>query len=99
MTPQALIETTLMMGLLVLAGGGWATLYCLARLRSRAALRYAARGCYALALALAAAIAVLTPLAPGWKLLIVASALAYAAIPPITLRWLQGLHEEEELRR
>lgn len=98
MTPVALIQTTVLMGLLVLAGGAWAVLYCLARTRARSGLLRAARGCYALALVLALAIATLTPLAPGWKLLIVASALAYAAIPPITLRYLQGLHEEPEAR-
>lgn len=98
MTPAALILTTTLMGLLVLAGGSWAVLYCLARLRAQPALLHAARGCWALALALAAAIALATPLALGWKLLIVASALAYAAIPPITLRWLQALHEEPEAR-
>lgn len=98
MTPESLIQTTVLMGLLVLAGGAWAVLYCLGQVRGDARLSRAARACYALALALALAIAVLTPLALGWKLLIIASALAYAAIPPITLRYLQGLHEEPEVR-
>lgn len=98
MTPVALIQTTVLMGLLVLAGGAWAVLYCLARTRAQPRLLQAARGCYALALAIALAIALLTPLAPGWKLLVLASALAYAAIPPITLRYLQGLHDEPEVR-
>ena len=94
MTPESLIQTTVLMGLLVLAGGAWAVLYCLGRVRAAPRLARAARGCYALALA----IALLTPLTLGWKLLILASALAYAAIPPITLRYLQGLHEEPEVR-
>lgn len=97
MTPAAVIQTTVLMGLLVLAGGAWAVLYCLGQVRAAPRLARAARGCYALALALALAIALLTPLDFGWKLLIVASALAYAAIPPITLRYLRGLHEEPEV--
>lgn len=96
MTPVALIQTTLMMGLLVLAGGAWSLLYCLARTRARADLMHVALGCYAIALSLAIAIAVYSPLHAGWKLLILASALAYAGIPPMTLRYLQQTHEGEE---
>ena len=96
MTPEALIRTALMMGLLVLAGGAWSLLYCLGKTRARPAWLHAARGCYAIALGLAIAIAVQSPLSPGWKLLILASALAYAGIPPMTLRYLQHTHEGEE---
>ena len=96
MTPQALIETTVMMGLLVLAGGAWGVLYCVGRVRARKDLVRAGIASYALALALALAIAVISPLDFGWKLLIIGSALAYAAIPPITLRYLERLHADEE---
>jgi len=96
MTPEALIRTTLMMGLLVAAGGAWALLYCLGRTRARSDLMHAALGCYAVALGLAIAIGIYSPLAIGWKLLILASALAYAGIPPVTLRYLRKTHEGEE---
>ncbi|HEX7328856.1 MAG TPA: hypothetical protein VF428_09990 [Casimicrobiaceae bacterium] len=96
MTPGALIETTVLLGLLALAGGAWGVLYCLGRMRARRDLTRAALACYALALALAVAIGALTPLDFGWKLLIIASALAYAAIPPITLHHLERLHDQPE---
>jgi len=98
MTPDALIRTTVLMGLLVLAGGGWGVLYCLARVRARRDLLRAGAACYALVLVLALAICALSPLDVGWKLLIVASALAYAVIPPVTMRHLERLHAEEEAR-
>ena len=44
---------------------------------------------------LAAAIVALTPLHYGWKALVVASAAAYLAIPPITWRYLTRLHRGE----
>jgi len=97
MTPEALIQTTVMMGLLVLAGGAWGVLYCLGRARARRDLLRAGYCCYALALALALAIGLLSPLTLGWKLLILASALAYAAIPPVTLRYLERLHDDSEV--
>jgi hypothetical protein len=50
---------------------------------------------YAVALGLAVAIAILTPLDFKWKVLILASGLAYAFIPPMTLRYLQALRSEE----
>ena len=31
MTPEALIQTTVLMGLLVLSGGAWGVLYCLGK--------------------------------------------------------------------
>lgn len=95
MTPWAVIETTILMGLLVLAGGVWAILYCLGRSRARKDLLWAAVASYAMALAIAIAIAVDTPLDLKWKLLIIVSALAYAGIPPMTLRYLERLHSEE----
>jgi len=96
MTPEALIQTALMMGLLVAAGSAWSLLYCLGKTRARSDLMHAALGCYAIALGLAIAIAIDSPLSIGWKLLILVSALAYAGIPPMTLRYLQRTHEGEE---
>lgn len=95
MSPFELIETALLLGLFVAAGGGYCGLYAIGRLRGRAGLVYAGRACWAVAFALALAIAVLTPLDAGWKLLILASAAVYAVIPPVTWRYLERLHVEE----
>ncbi len=99
MTPVALIETALLLGLFVLAGGAYAGLYSIGRLRSRPRWVRCGRLCYAAAFACAAVIALATPLDFGWKLLIVGSALAYAVIPPITWRYLERLHAEEEMEQ
>ncbi|MBX3699533.1 MAG: hypothetical protein KF903_00790 [Dokdonella sp.] len=98
MNPAALLETAALMGLLVLAGGGYGGLYGAGRLWSRPALVRAGQACWLLAFAIALLIAVRTPLDVGWKLLILASALVYAVIPPATWRFLQRLHGDEESR-
>ena len=95
MTPEALIQTAVMMGLLVLAGGAWSLLYCLGKTRARADFTHMALGCYIVALGLAVAIGVYSPLSPGWKALVLVSALAYAGIPPVTLRYLEQIHDYE----
>ncbi|MCW5577392.1 MAG: hypothetical protein KIS89_02015 [Dokdonella sp.] len=98
MNPAALLETAALMGLLVLAGGGYGGLYSAGRLWSRPALVRAGQACWLLAFAIALLIAVRSPLDVGWKLLILASALVYAVIPPATWRFLQRLHGDEESR-
>jgi hypothetical protein len=92
MSPHAIVATALMLGMMVLAAGAYGLLYCVARLYGSPILRAASRAsCVALG-ALAAAIVVMTPLHFGWKALIVASGVAYLAIPPITWRYLTRLH-------
>lgn len=97
MTPESLIGTALLLGLFVLAGGAYAGLYSIGRLRARAGWVRASHWCYAAAFLCAAAIGLATPLAYGWKLLILGSAIAYAVIPPLTWRYLERLHDHEEL--
>lgn len=97
MTPAALIQTSILLGLFVLAGGGYAGLYSVGRLRARADWVRLGRLCYLAALACAIAIGTLSPLDFGWKLLILASAAAYAVIPPLTWRYLERLHAHEEV--
>ncbi|TAN02105.1 MAG: hypothetical protein EPN40_01655 [Rhodanobacteraceae bacterium] len=92
MTPTALLATALTMGLFVLAGGGYAVCYSIGRLRGRIGLVRAGVACWGVAALCALAIAVLSPLETGWKLLILASALAYVAIPPMTWRYVEQLH-------
>lgn len=96
MTPAALIQTSLLLGLFVLAGGAYAGLYSIGRLRARADWIRLGKFCYLAALSCAVAIAALSPLDFGWKLLILASAAAYAVIPPITWRYLEQMHAHEE---
>lgn len=95
MTPAALIGTAVLLGLFALSAGAYAGLYGIGRLRGRAALVHAGRACWALAFALAVAIAIATPLDAGWKLLILASAIVYAVIPPAVWRYLERTHVEE----
>lgn len=96
MTPEAVLGTSTLMGLFVLAEGGYGSLYSLGRLRSRPSLVKIGAVCWLFAFGLAVAIAAVTPLEVGWKLLILGSAVVYAIIPPITWRYLQRLHTEEE---
>lgn len=96
MTPSALIQTSILLGLFVLAGGAYAGLYSIGRLRARANWIRLGKLCYLVALACAIAIGTLSPLDPGWKLLILASVAAYAVIPPLTWRYLEQLHAHEE---
>ncbi|HST28370.1 MAG TPA: hypothetical protein VLK26_08395 [Rudaea sp.] len=99
MTPDALLETAALMGLFVLAGGGYGGLYSAGRLWARPVLIRAGEVCWLVAFAIALAIAVWTPLDVGWKLLILASAIVYALIPPFTWRYLERLHHEQESHR
>lgn len=94
MTPAALLETAALMGLFVFAGGGYGGLYSIGRLRGRPVLVRAGSACWALVFAVAVVIATATPLEFGWKLLILASAVVYAVIPPMTWRYLERLHTE-----
>jgi len=96
MTPATLLYTAGLLGLLALAGGGYGGLYTVSRLQSKYGMLYSAVACYALVAALAALIVWSTPLAVGWKILIVASALIYAAVPPMTWRFLVKMHEQRE---
>ncbi len=92
MTPAGLIETAVLLGLFVLAAGGYGSLYSIGRLRSHAGLVRAGVACWIAAFGLALVIAARTPLEIGWKLLILASAIVYALIPPVTWRYLERLH-------
>jgi len=97
MTPRALLETAVLLGLFVLAGGGYGGLYSIGRSAARPSLVRAARVCWVVAFAIALVITYATPLDAGWKLLILASALVYAVIPPVTWRYLERTHSEQGL--
>ena len=97
MTPEQLLATSLLLGFFDPAR----------RLLWRALLprqaSYQRRRCFGAATLLtfskrcvAAAIAAFTPLEFGWKVLVVASCIAYLPIPPVTWRYLENLHEAKE---
>ena len=92
MNPQALIPTALLLGFFVLLAGLYGLLYSIGLLRRNRALVQAGYFSYVLQCFVTLAILALTPLAPGWKLLVLASGLVYFAIPPITWRYLQRIH-------
>ena len=95
MSPEAFLFTSSSLGIMVLTAGAYALLYAAARLKNRHSLLIWAGVVYS-ALALdAAGLILATSLAPVWKLLIAASALAYLGIPPLTWRYLQRTHREE----
>lgn len=92
MTPDALIYTSALLGLFVLAGGGYGGLYAAGRIWARPALVRAGYVSYLAAALIVLSICLATPLAPLWKTFVVLSALVYAAIPPVTWRYLEKLH-------
>jgi hypothetical protein len=97
MTPHSMITTALLLGAFVLLAGLYGFFYTLAMLFQQPYLKPISRACYALHFGAMLAIVVATPLGPWWKVLIVASCLAYFAIPPMTWRYLVQLHQEEKI--
>ena len=95
MSPAVFLVTSLSLGFMVLAAGAYGLLYGAARFKDSRALLIAAGLAYAVLALDAAGIVLATPLAPAWKILIAASALAYLAIPPLTWRYLQYTHRDE----
>jgi hypothetical protein len=93
MTPQALVLTALLLGLFVLAGGAYGSLYAAGRLCASDTLRRAGFAFYGAQALLVAAVWLTTPLFLGWKVFVALSCLAYGFIPPVTLNYLERLHE------
>lgn len=96
MSAAAVLYTAGLCGLLTLAAFAYGGFYAASKLLTKFSMLYPASACYLVVMALAALIFLSTPLALGWKILIVASALVYAAVPPLTWRFLVKLHEPEE---
>ena len=92
---ESLLPTALGLGLFTLLGGCYGLLYCAGTLRAQRALIAAGYAAYALQLAVLAALVLWSSLGWGWKIVLVASGLAYYAIPPRTLRYLIALHHAE----
>ena len=94
MTPQGVILTSSILGLFVLFGGLYGSLYAASAVFNRPRLRAAGNVCYA-GLLCCLAVAFFTPLLWPWKLLLAVSAIAYCLVPPITLRYVGKLHDAE----
>jgi len=95
MHPVVFLLTSLSLGVMVLAAGGYALLYGAARLKNSRGLLILAGLAYGVLLLDAGALVLATQLASAWKLLIAVSALAYLGIPPVTWRYLQRTHRDE----
>ena len=95
MTKLSLLETALLLGLYVVLAGSYGLVYAIARLWDVLILRRVSMILYGLHGLAALAVLAWTPLEIGWKGLIVASSVAFFAIPPITWRYLQRTHETE----
>ena len=98
MSALATLETGLLLGLYALLAGIWGILWALGRLRPNPIFARSAVAAYGLHMLAALAIVLWTPLAAGWKCLIVGSSLAFLVIPPITLRLLHLTHDKEGSR-
>jgi len=96
MSAAQLLQTAALLGLFVLLAGGYGLLYGLGQLRDRRNLVVAAFASYALQCIVAAALLLFTPLLAWWKAFIAISCAAYLVIPPVTWRYLTGLHRLEE---
>jgi hypothetical protein len=90
-----LIATGVLLGLFVLAGGGYGILYETAMLRSSLRLGRTGYACYAAQLLIALAICLSSPLNLVWKVFIVGSGVAYGFIPPVVWRLLEAMHRSE----
>jgi hypothetical protein len=98
MPAEKLLLTSALLGLFTLLGGCYGVLYCFGKIMERSKVVRAAHACYVGQCLVATAIVGWTPLLVLWKLLVVASCVAYWFIPPGTLRYLVHLHESRESR-
>lgn len=88
-----LLPTAIMLGIYILFAGCYGLAYTMGRLRENRMVTWSAFGFYGLQGVMTVLLLVLTPLALGWKVFLVASFAAYAAIPPVTWRHLERTHE------
>lgn len=95
-TPSDLIRTSLLLGAFVAAGGAYGILLSIGNAFHDGRWRRFALGAYAAQSAVAIAVAVVTPLDWWWKLLVLASDVAYYFVPPVTWRYLITLHQHAE---
>lgn len=92
MTADALLPTAILLGVYVLCAGCYGLVYAFGKLRGSRAITLSSFGFYGAQGLITALLLALTPLAPGWKLLLFLSFLAYAVIPPGTWQHLERTH-------
>jgi hypothetical protein len=90
-----LLQAALLLALYVALAGSYGLVYAIARLQGASFVQGIAFALYGLHGLTAAVIVAWTPLQVGWKVLIVASSVAFLAIPPGVWRLLQRTHESE----
>jgi hypothetical protein len=95
MSEISLLQAALLLRLYVALAGSYGVVYAIARLQDAPALHRISFILFGLHGLAAIAIVAWTPLQVGWKGLIVASSIAFFAIPPIIWRFLQRTHETE----
>ena len=95
MSAAQMLGTSLLLALFVLLAGCYGVLYCLARLRASRRIRRAAAIAYAFQ-GVTAGLLAFSPLDFWWKVLLLASFVAYFPIPPLTWGLLENLHDPEE---
>jgi hypothetical protein len=95
MSEISLLQAALLLGLYVALAGSYGVVYAIARLQDTRVLHRISFILYGMHGLVAIAIVAWTPLQVGWKGLIVASSIAFFAIPPVIWRFLQRTHETE----
>ena len=95
MSGTQMLVTSLLLGLFVMAAGCYGLLYCVGRLRGNRGVARAAVAAY-VSQGLIAGLLTLSELDFWWKVLLLASFVAYLPIPPLTWRLLENLHRPEE---
>ncbi len=94
MSPEQLLETAALLGVFVLLAGGYGALYGLGQLRAQPALIVAGFATYVVQCGTMAVLLLDTPLLGWWKAFLAVSCALYLAIPPLTWRYLNRLHNE-----
>lgn len=92
MNAQALLPTAALLGAFILFGGAYGLMYTVGGLRHRRAFVTIAFGLFAAQGLVLLAVLAASPLAVGWKLLLLAAYAAFGFIPPRTLRYLESTH-------
>jgi hypothetical protein len=90
-----LFATAVLLGLFVLAGGGYGIFYSTAMLRSSVLLECIGYVSYAIQMLIVLGLCIASPLNLVWKVFLAASGIAYGFIPPVLWRFLETMHRSE----
>jgi hypothetical protein len=90
-----LFATAVLLGIFVLAGGGYGIFYGTAMLRSSVRLECTGYVCYAAQMLIVLGLCIASPLNLVWKVFLAASGIAYGFMPPVMWRFLEAMHRGE----